>query len=118
MVKCSPLNVVRSCVSIDATISIASAKRSTRGLLSKSSMPKALCSLTCQPAPIPMTKRPFDMLSIVAARFAINAGWFMVVGVTSEPSRMRDVTAARPARTLKHSLKLPGSGSPSGEFGM
>ena len=48
----------------------------------------------------------------------MRAGWFMVVGVTRDPRRMRDVTAARPESTLKHSLKLPAAGEPSTVFGM
>ena len=116
--KWRPLKVVRSFASIEDTISIASANLSTRSFASNNSMPNALCSFTCQPAPMPSTKRPPDMLSIVAARLAMSAGWFMVVGVTSEPSRMRDVTAARPESTLKHSLKSPAAVAPSTVFGM
>ena len=73
-VKCSPEKDTRSSDNIRDVISIASAKRSTRSLLPNSSIPKALCSFTCQPAPIPNTNRPLLMRSMVAARFAISAG--------------------------------------------
>lgn len=65
---------VRSSVSNDRMIWIASSKRLTRVAGSSRSMPYAWCSLICQPAPMPSTSRPFEIRSIVAARLARIAG--------------------------------------------
>ncbi len=53
---------------------IASSKRCTRRPGGSSSIPYALCSLICQPAPSPSTIRPLERWSIVAARLASTAG--------------------------------------------
>jgi hypothetical protein len=48
------------------------------------------------------------MWSMVAARLARIAGWWIEVGATSEPMRMRSVTAAMAGSMAQHSCRSPG----------
>ena len=111
----APSKVVRSSSSSERTIWIASSKRCTRLPGGSSSMPYALCSLICQPAPMPSTMRPLEMWSIVVARLASTAGWCTEVGATSEPMRTRSVTGCdrrqhRPALVSVTRLDLLAAG--------
>jgi hypothetical protein len=74
-VNTSPEKLVTVLSSSDRMISIPSSNRSKRSLNVPSSMPYALDSISFQPAPIPRMNRPPEMMSSVAAMFAVTAGW-------------------------------------------
>ena len=55
---------------------------------------------------------------MVAARLARIAGWWIDVGATSEPMRMRSVTAAIAGSIAQHSCMSPGWIASLPVFGM
>jgi hypothetical protein len=61
-------------------------------------MPYALCSVSFQPAPIPITKRPPLSRSSWAAIRPTSTGERKVTGDTSGPKRMRCVSRAATAK--------------------
>ncbi len=73
-------------------------------------MPKARCSASYQPAPIPSSTRPPDIWSTCATCSASTPGSRKVAAVISVPSRIREVSRAIPARVIQASV---GPGSPS-----
>ena len=81
-----------------------SSSRSSRSPgLPKNSMPKPSCSRSNHAPPMPSTARPSEMWSRVVASLAVRPGFRNVFAPTISPSRTRDVTAPRPARTLQPS---------------
>ena len=65
--------------------------------------PKAVYSLSFQPAPSPRTSRPPEIASTVAACLASMAGAWKLVDATNGPSSTRLVTAARAASDVQTS---------------
>ena len=71
----------------------------------------ARASTTFQPAPIPSSSRPPEMMSTVAAIFASTAGWRYGVALTSTPNRRRRVAWARAVRVIQPSMQSPSMAS-------
>lgn len=74
-------------------------------------MPYAVCSASYQPAPKPSSTRPPLIWSTWATLIASGPGSRNVAGDTSVPSRIREVSRARPARVIQASVE-PGPWSP------
>ena len=91
------------------TISNDSSKRETRWSYGS---PKALYSVSFQPAPSPSTNRPPLTSATVAAIFAISPGGWNDAHATSGPSSTRSVTAAS-AASIVHTSHGPRSSRPS-----
>ena len=64
----------------------------------------ARCSASYQPAPMPSSTRPPLIWSTWATLMASGPGKRKVAEVTSVPSRMREVSRARPARVTHESV--------------
>ena len=67
-------------------------------------MPYAVCSASNQPAPRPSSTRPPLIWSTCATEIASGPGSRNVVGLTSVPSRMREVSRASAASVSQASL--------------
>ncbi len=68
-------------------------------------MPYCVCSSVHQPAPMPISTRPPEISSTVAADFASTDGRRNVTGDTSVPSRIRSVSAASAASSAQASVE-------------
>ncbi len=73
-------------------------------------MPYFVCSSSYQPAPIPSSTRPPLIWSTCATEIASTPGSRNVADVISVPSRIVEVSRARPASVSQASV---GPGSPS-----
>ena len=101
-------------VSSETITSIPSSNRSERSCSEPSGMPYASDSITFHPAPMPSSKRPPEMWSIVAAMLAVTAGWRWCMPLTIAPSRRREVAWASAASIVQPSRFGPSYGSASG----
>jgi hypothetical protein len=73
-------------------------------------MPYAACSASYHPAPRPSSTRPPLIRSTWATEIASGPGWRKVAEVTMVPSRIVEVSRARPASVTQESV---GPGRPS-----
>ena len=92
--KCVPANEAGPSAHSACTTWTPSSSRSMRSRSDGKGRPKASCSGTFHPAPMPSTKRPPDSRSICAAMRASNDGWRNVMDETSGPKRMRELCSA------------------------
>jgi len=74
-------------------------------------MPQASYSSFCQPTPSPMLTRPRDMTSSVASCFASSTAGRSGAITTPVDSRIRCVTPAKAASTIKGSNQGKSSGA-------
>ncbi len=79
-----------------------------------SGMPYIACSCSFHPAPIPKSRRPFEMISTVVAMLARIAGWRYVLPVTINPRRRRSVRAAKAPSSVQPSSCGPVGSGPRG----
>ncbi len=92
--------------------STASSRRETRSPAAGRSKPYRRCSASCQPVPMPRTRRPPLTWSTVTASFASSDGCRKVLLVTRTPRRIRRVDAASAASSV-HASRHGCSGGPS-----
>ena len=70
-------------------------------------MPYAFDSISFQPAPMPSSNRPPEMMSSVAAMLAVTAGWRWCMPLTIAPRRSRVVAWASAASIVQPSRLGP-----------